>query len=129
MNPVIAVPTPSYNASIDDLLPSEGAEQVDGVETIADTANPFAASPIAPKKSKGRVNGTLGYVLLFAAIASMVAAIVCFVQRKREQDASNGLKGAELAAAQASVRQKTNIVIVTASTSLVLYLLWVILGI
>ena len=124
VNPVIAVPTPSYSAEMAaEALEESGAAEV----SSSSDANPLAATPLLNKKRAKQGSGIPDAVLLIPATLFAAAAGVLLVLRKRCVGAASGLKGSALAAERAKATKMSRFAILSAVAAAAFYLLWVLL--
>ena len=124
VNPVIAVPTPSYSAEMAaEALEESGAAEV----SSSSDANPLAATPLLNKKRAKQGSGIPDAVLLIPATLFAAAAGVLLVLRKRCVGAASGLKGSALAAERAKATKMSRFAILSAAAATAFYLLWVLL--
>ena len=115
VNPVIAVPEPSYSAE---------PEQVANSEIIPEDSRPLAANPFA-KRAQSSSTGVIGGLFLLLAAAATAASFAFMRMRKQSIQASQGLKGSALTLEQARTQRLTRYAILAAAPALLFYALWV----
>ena len=115
VNPVIAVPEPSYSAE---------PEQVANSEIIPEDSRPLAANPFA-KRAQSSSTGVIGGFFLLLAAAATAASLALMRMRKQSIQAAQGLKGSALTLEQARTQRLTRYAILAAAPALVFYALWV----
>ena len=115
VNPVIAVPEPSYSAE---------PEQVANSEIIPEDSRPLAANPFA-KRAQSSSTGVIGGLFLLLAAAATAASFAFMRMRKQSIQASQGLKGSALTLEQARTQRLTRYAIFAAAPALIFYALWV----
>lgn len=116
VNPVIAVPEPSYSAE---------PEQAVSSEIIPEDSRPLAANPFV-KRSQGSSTGAIGGLFLLLAAAATAATLALMRMRKQSIQVAQGLKGSALTLEQARTQRLTRYAILAAAPALVFYALWVI---
>ena len=115
VNPVIAVPEPSYSAE---------PEQVANSEIIPEDSRPLAANPFA-KRVQSSSTGVIGGFFLLLAAAATAASLALMRMRKQSIQAAQGLKGSALTLEQARTQRLTRYAILAAAPALLFYALWV----
>lgn len=115
VNPVIAVPEPSYSAE---------PEQVANSEIIPEDSRPLAANPFA-KRVQSSSTGVIGGFFLLLAAAATAATLALMRMRKQSIQAAQGLKGSALTLEQARTQRLTRYAILAAAPALLFYALWV----
>lgn len=115
VNPVIAVPEPSYSAE---------PEQVANSEIIPEDSRPLAANPFA-KRVQSSSTGVIGGFFLLLAAAATAASLALMRMRKQSIQAAQGLKGSALTLEQARTQRLTRYAILAAAPALIFYALWV----
>lgn len=115
VNPVIAVPEPSYNAE---------PEQVASSEIIPEDSRPLAANPFA-KRAQSSSTGVIGGFFLLLAAATTAVSFAFMRMRKQSIQEAQGLKGSALTLEQARTQRLTRYAILAAAPALIFYALWV----
>lgn len=128
VNPVIAVPTPSYNAQLAANEVSGDASADDGV-TIEDDLNPLASSPLTTKNLSHQGTDIFGIMLLILATFCAAAAFIVLAVRKRRNNHIDELKGTALAVERVKISKLAWYATILSVAAVLLYVLWVILRI
>ena len=115
VNPVIAVPEPSYSAE---------PEQVTNSEIIPEDSRPLAANPFV-KRSQASSTRVIGGLFLLLAAAATAATLALMRMRKQSIQTAQGLKGSALTLEQARTQRLTRYAILAAAPALIFYALWV----
>lgn len=115
VNPVIAVPEPSYSAE---------PEQVANSEIIPEDSRPLAANPFA-KHAQSSSTGIIGGLFLLLAAAATAVSFAFMRMRKQSIQEAQGLKGSALTLEQARTQRLTRYAILAAAPALIFYALWV----